>query len=70
MRFLLSLGLLISSWAQAAPVKIAVPPFQRSGEIASDDASRLASQLRQRIQAKSHLDLIEVSVGDLLARRG
>ena len=70
MRFLLGLGLLISSWAQAAPVKIAVPPFQRSGEIASDDASRLASQLRQRIQAKSHLDLIEVSVGDLLARRG
>ncbi|MBM66044.1 MAG: hypothetical protein CMH55_07415 [Myxococcales bacterium] len=70
MRWLLWFGLFTSSWAQAAQVKIAVPPFQRSGEIASEDASRLASQLRQRIQAKAHLDLVEVSVGDLLARRG
>ena len=70
MRWLLVCGLLVPSWAHAAQVKIAVPPFQRSGAIASDDASRLASQLRQRIQAKAHLDLIEVSVGDLLARRG
>jgi len=70
MRWILSFVFLLSSWAQAAQVKIAVPPFQRSGEIASQDASRLASQLRQRIQAKAHLDLVEVSVGDLLARRG
>jgi len=70
MRWLLMCGLLVSSGAQAAQVKIAVPPFQRSGEIASEDASRLASQLRQRIRAKAHLDLVEVSVGDLLARRG
>lgn len=70
LRALLISSLFVSAVASAAQVKIAVPPFQRSSEIPSEDASRLAAQLRQRINAHERLELTEVSVGDLLARRG